>query len=197
MPKAKANASKPSSDFALKEAPSSDAALVQACVAGEQAAWRELVRRYAGLVYSVPMRLGLDEESSEDVFQMVFEALLRQLPKLREPRTLPKWLLTAARRISWKLIQQSKRPLAEPATAEQVAPSEELMQWERRTLVQQALERLGGRCQELLTTLYLGQSQPSYELVAQQLGLPLGSIGPTRARCMEKLMRLLQDVLEE
>src|SRR5262245_38122538 len=195
MPRTKVTLDR-SSSFPYGE-PQADAALVQACLSGDQAAWRALVQRYAGLVYSVPMRLGLDEDSSDDVFQMVFEVLLKQLPKLRDPRTLPKWFLTAAQRISWKYIRQSKRLLNAAPPGDAINPTEQLIQWERQHLVRTALDRLGGRCRELLTALYLGHAESSYDQVASDLGLPVGSIGPMRARCIQKLVQLLRENLGE
>jgi len=170
----------------------SDDGLISGCIAGEQSAWRELVHRYAGLVYSVPARLGLDDASSDDVFQMVFEVLLKQLPRLRDRQSLPKWLLTAAQRISWKVIRQQRKEQSAVVAEQASDPTEVLIKCERQHRVRQALARLGGRCQALLTALYLGQNQPNYGQVAQMLGLPLGSIGPTRARCIEKMIELLE-----
>ena len=169
-----------------------DRSLIEKCAAGDQAAWRELVRRYAGLVYSVPLRCGLDEQSADDVFQMVFEALLTQLGKLKDPQSLPKWLLTAAHRISWRSIKLSKRQWKGPVAPEDGPPANEIVErWERQRLIHQALDQLGDRCRELLTALYV-DSAPNYEQIAAKLGMALGSIGPTRARCIEKLIGLLQ-----
>ena len=77
-----------------------DPALIQACLDGSEAAWSALVMRYERLVYSVPSRLGLDEQSCEDVFQETFCILVRQLPSLRNRRGLPKWLITTAQRVA-------------------------------------------------------------------------------------------------
>lgn len=72
------------------------------------------------------------------------------------------------------------------------APDDDaLLRWERQHLIREALKRLGGRCETLLSELFLGKTEGSYDAVAERLGIPVGSIGPTRARCLKKLEELL------
>jgi RNA polymerase sigma factor (sigma-70 family) len=171
-----------------------DDELIAACLAGDQGAWRELVGRYSRLVLAVPRQCGLDGNDAEDVFQEVFAALLRQLGQLRSRQSLAKWLITTAHRSAWR--RYSRRGRCAELDAGIVAPGEppaELVErMEREHLVRSAVRRMGGRCERLLTALYLEGCEPSYEQVAQRLGIPRGSIGPARARCLAKLVHLLR-----
>jgi RNA polymerase sigma factor (sigma-70 family) len=173
----------------------SDEALVAACVSGEEAAWNELVCRYGQLVFSIPRRYGLDPDACEDIFQEVFSILIRQLPGIRRRSGLPKWFITTTHRVCRSWFRQARRRAGGLAhVAEAAAPPPDLvLHWERQQVVRQALRRLGGRCEELLTALYANQGSASYEDVARQIGAPIGSIGPTRARCLRKLLELLAD----
>jgi RNA polymerase sigma factor (sigma-70 family) len=168
----------------------SDRELVAACLNGESWAWDALLDRYSRLVYAVALRAGLTPEDAEDVFQTVFIRLLENLHRLREPQAIAAWLITTAKRASWNLLHQEQR---EPAIAEwllKTQPEEAL--WADQALVGEALEQVGERCKELLRLLYYDPDAPSYEVISQRLKMPLGSIGPTRARCLDKLHEILQ-----
>jgi len=173
-----------------------DHSLIEGCLGSDQTAWRQLIERYSRLVFSIPKRSGLDEQSCDDVFQTVFIALLDQLSKLRDYRTLPKWLITATHRATWRALKdrnprQSNGMLQDAGDRDPPAlPADQLIAWERQHLVRQAMERLGGRCQTLLEALYLDSTEPSYEIVSRRLQIPIGSIGPTRARCLAKLSEI-------
>ncbi len=171
----------------------SDPELIQRCLAGEQRAWDELVERYGRLVYSVPRRYGLSDADAGDVVQNVFLTAYRKLGGLKDQERLSAWLITTAHRESWRV---GKRSDAAGALNEQFAdvgsPSDdELVRWEQQHLVRLALEELGGSCRELLMALFLDRAKPSYETIADQLGIKVGSIGPTRARCFQKLEAIL------
>ncbi|HSB28198.1 MAG TPA: sigma-70 family RNA polymerase sigma factor, partial [Pyrinomonadaceae bacterium] len=86
----------------------SDAQLIKECRRGDEAAWESLVRRYQKLIYAIPRRAGLDEDEAAEVFQEVFTALLRQLENIEDPDRLHAWLVTTARRITWKMICGAK-----------------------------------------------------------------------------------------
>lgn len=168
-----------------------DAELVEACLQGDQLAWAELVRRYERLVYSIPRRQGLDGSAADDVFQETFAALVRQLEGLRNRSGLAKWLITTARRIAMRTkADRTQRAGSAPESVVQVA-DQSVAAWEHRARVNAALRELGGRCEELLLALHRGADTPAYDVIARQLGIPRGSIGPTRARCLEKLLELL------
>lgn len=172
----------------------SDSALIEACIGGQERAWNELVRRYARLVYSIPRRFGLSEADADDVFQAVFLDLYRSLERIRDPERLPGWLMTTAYRITWRTRRQSRQygELGEGADTIEAPTEEHLIGWERQHLVHAGLSELGGTCEKLLRLLFLDAASPSYETVAKRLGIKVGSVGPTRNRCFEKLDRILR-----
>ena len=170
-----------------------DAALVRACLAGEPGSWEALVRAYAPLVYSIARRAGLSPDDAEDVSQTVFTSLLTSLPALRDGQSVSKWLIVVAKRHAWK-VRQARQPSAAPDDlpdqhADSGTDSDDA--WRRRHAMQQGLASLGGRCQELLTALFIDRHQADYAQISQRLSIPIGSIGPTRNRCLRKLMEVL------
>jgi RNA polymerase sigma factor (sigma-70 family) len=174
----------------------SDPALIQACLKGDKAAWDKLVEQYGRLVYSIPRRYGLTPEDSDDVFQGVFLSAYRSLAKLKDQTRLSSWLITAAHRECWRVgKRREKYPHLDDSIADVAAPDDDQAeQWERQHVVRQGLAILGGKCQPLLEAIFLDSSDPSYEDIAKRLGMKVGSIGPTRARCFEKLQRVLADL---
>ncbi|MHC4949076.1 MAG: RNA polymerase sigma factor [Planctomycetota bacterium] len=173
----------------------SDPALVQACLRGDRAAWDRLVDQYGRLVYSIAHRYGLEEGDADDVFQAVFLVLFRRLETLKDQTRLSAWLITTTHRECWRIGRRSEVPGLEETITDLGEPSEEQSErWERQHLVRLGLERLGGRCQELLQALFLEGAETGYESIAARLGMPVGSIGPTRARCFAKLERILSEL---
>jgi RNA polymerase sigma factor (sigma-70 family) len=180
--------------------------LIQRCLHGDAAAWEQLVQRYAGLVHSVPIKYGLTPGEVDDVGQEVFLALAQGLHKIEDPERLPGWLVTTARRYSWRVMQQRAReqPASEADVADlEVLPtthnltqtvSDFLTDFEHQEVISLGMQRLGKRCQMLLTLIFLDRAEPSYEEISQQLGIPLGSIGPTRNRCLQQLRKLLEAI---
>ncbi len=177
---------------ALEERP-----LIEASLDGNQDAWAELVTRYGRLVMSVTRHCGLRENDAHDVFQKVFMFLFDQLPKLRDRSSLAKWLITTTGRTAWRHRLQSGNAIpldgASNAQDESPAPPAVVLRWEQQHQIRQALRRLGGRCEQLLSALYLEQPRPTYEEISRRLGIPRGSIGPTRTRCLAKLLAVLRD----
>jgi RNA polymerase sigma factor (sigma-70 family) len=181
--------------------PELDARLVERCLDGDQAAWSALVRRYERLVYAVARGYRLAPDDLADVFQDVFAALVRGLPRLRDARALCRWLASTTERIALATALRRRRERArEQGTPEErrdlVDSSEpagaELETLEEQMMVRLALGGLAGRCRELLEALYYRDPPPDYSAIAAELGMPIGSIGPTRARCLEKLERGLE-----
>ncbi len=175
-----------------------DSQLIAACLAGDGAAWNQLVERYQRLVYSVALRQGLTAEDAEDVFQAVFVILLGKLDTCRDHDRLAGWLTTITRREAWR-VQRERAAHAQGAgealaTQPSVEPSPEsaVQQMEEQDVVRQAVERLGPRCRLLLRRLFYSGEQPSYADIAREFGMPEGSIGPTRARCLERLRAILE-----
>lgn len=170
-----------------------DLAMLDAAVGGDGSAWREVVARYGLLVYPIPRRYGLDGHEAEDVFQDVFCIFLRHLPGIRRRSGLPKWFITTTHRVCRRYTAAKRSWLSVPPQRDdQSLPSELVGRWERQHLVGLALDRLGGRGQELLTALYSDQGPSRYAVVARTLDIPEGSIGPMRARCLGRLSRLLE-----
>jgi RNA polymerase sigma factor (sigma-70 family) len=170
---------------------------VEACLGGEEAAWRTLVERHAPLIFSIGRRSGLDEHENEDVFQDVFLHLFQQLRFLRDPQSLAKWLITTTYRCAWHARRARDCMALDGLDAPSADPPTELVeQWERRHLLRLALEQLDGRCQRVLATVFRPGpgSAMSYDEAALRLQLPRGSLGPTRARCLRKLARLLEEM---
>ena len=180
---------------------SDDATLVARCRAGDGTAWPLLVHRYQRLVYAIAQRAGLDDELAADVFQTVFLRLLQQLPRIADPGRLQAWIVTTAKREAWLQRERSQRTVSMTSTdpdsvddeAWSVAdgapgPEDSLAQWQQLASVQRGLDRLDERCRQLLRALF-GTESSAYEDVALRLDMPVGSIGPSRSRCLAKLRR--------
>lgn len=181
----------------------SDVQLVLACRRGDQLAWEKLIRRYQRLIYAIPLRAGLDEDHAAEIFQDVFATLFEKLNDIEQPEKLQAWLVTTTRRktlhaISKAQIQQShvvtdEEPYVATSIRDQAPlPDEQLLLLEEQHRIRTALSSLDERCQTLLKILFYVSDPPSYADIAISLGLPEGSIGPTRARCLAKLFRMLK-----
>jgi RNA polymerase sigma factor (sigma-70 family) len=139
-----------------------------------------------------------------DAFQDVFTIVWRNLDLLSEPAALPGWISTIARREAWRTArrrsrtaEQERRVAADPAGSGlpwQSPPADDASERaERAALVRHAVDRLDGRCRDMLTMLFWEEPTPPYDEVAERLGMPLGSLGPTRGRCLEKLRERLEE----
>jgi RNA polymerase sigma factor (sigma-70 family) len=181
-----------------------DEQLVASCRRGDEEAWEALVRRYQRLIYAVPRRAGLDEDAASEVFQDVFTALLENIESIEQPSRLQAWLVTTAKRKTWRAISRSarSRPFDSDESDEhdgmydladeRVLPDEVLVQLEEQHIVRVALGELEERCRVLLQMLFYVVEPPPYSEIAQALGTSEGSIGPTRARCLKKLLDVLR-----
>jgi RNA polymerase sigma factor (sigma-70 family) len=179
----------------------SDLQLVLACRRGDQLAWEKLIRRYQRLIYAIPLRAGLDEDQAAEIFQDVFTTFFQKLNDIEEPDKLQAWLVTTARRKTWRTIARSQtRTREDPEAANETdtvrdetpLPDEQLLILEEQHLIRTAVSMLDGRCQKLVQMLFYQGQPPSYSEIAASLGIPEGSIGPTRARCLGKLLRILK-----
>jgi RNA polymerase sigma factor (sigma-70 family) len=170
----------------LKTQPSSvDSALIQRCLKGDADSWADLIRRYERLIYSVA-RVLCPEESS-DVFQQVCLELYERLGDLRDEATLPKWLITVTRRKCYAAIREKRDNETFEATF--FAASTEIERIERQHAIDLSLNQLPEKCRTLVTLLY--RDELSYEDISIRLDMPVSSIGPTRARCLAKLKKML------
>jgi RNA polymerase sigma factor (sigma-70 family) len=182
----------------------SDEQLLSLCKAGDESAWKILVERYQRLVFTVPRRAGLNEDQASEVFQEVFTTFFEKLHDIEQPDRLRAWFVTTARRKTWRAIQKGKNLVSihsddddddsldfEQLPDKNILPDEALVQIEERHRVRTAVEALDEKCRELIKALFYVAELPSYTEIAQRLGRPEGSIGPTRARCLKKLLQLL------
>ena len=180
----------------------SDSELVSACTNGASWAWDALIDRYKRLVYSIALRAGLTEPDAADVFQVVFTRLFEGLHKIRDPQRLAPWLVTTTKRESWSVMRRRQRESTDSEIEQTLAQAEEWPlsarpdedQWIDQALVRDGLERLGGICRKLLWLLYFDAKEPSYKEISERAQMSLGSIGPTRARCLQKLRRILESM---
>jgi len=162
---------------------------------GDQRAWDALVERYAPLVWSVCRQYRLGEDAG-DVAQTVWLALVSQLGAIRDPAALAGWLSTATRRECARAARAARRLPAAGAVLdvadlpdERIGIAEaELLAAERRAALRQAFAELPAASRELVALLLADPPLP-YAEISARLGIPVGSIGPSRARCLEKLRR--------
>jgi RNA polymerase sigma factor (sigma-70 family) len=166
--------------------------LVERARRGDQAAWDELVSRHAGLVWAITRAHRLSAADAADVAQATWLKLVEHLPRLRNPDALCGWLATTARRECLRVLKQADRvvptPEAPDVAADRPGPDAKLIGDERAAVLWQALARLSGRDQMLLRVL-AADPPPSYQQIGAALGMPIGSIGPTRARALARLRR--------
>lgn len=179
----------------------SNADLIERCRIGDAAAWDELVRRYQRLVYAIPIREGLDLDEAAEVTQQTFAALVKELNNIRDPGRLASWLMTVARREVWR--SRRREGDSNPFDISTVEAEQEVddKDWTDRQAeiawVYDAVQTLGEPCRSLILGLFFDPSEPSYATVAVRIGRPIGSIGPLRARCLERLRQALEAGLVE
>jgi RNA polymerase sigma factor (sigma-70 family) len=174
-------------------------ALVTAAAAGEPQAWSQLIDRYAVLIRSVCRAHRLADADGDDVAQLTWLRAVEHIGRLRDPDRFGAWIATTARHECLRVLRGGRRvvPTADeiqgPLFAEHADPDETALSAERRAAVRTALAALPPRQRTLLRLLH-SESAPSYEAIGSALGMPVGSIGPTRGRALERLRRELQHV---
>ena len=176
--------------------------LLEQCLSGDEGAWETLVRRYANLIHATIRRVGLGRDDAEEAFQATTVAIFQQLPGLRNPDTLVSWIIGIAYRQGINVIRRKTRRPSGVALDDGIGerleaspehlPDEDLQRLERHQQVDECLNLLPGRCRELLTELFYGDLPPDYGAISKRLDMPVGSIGPTRARCLTKLRQILE-----
>lgn len=183
--------------------PSESATIVRRAREGDRDAWEQLVAEYTGMLRGVARRYRLDEAQQADVVQITWLRLFEHLDDLRDLERLPGWLATTARRTCLEVLRGSKREqpvefltelpaLADPRYpgTEEDTPERSAVRHEHQAIVRHVLAELPEEQQRLMTLLHTAPA-PSYQQVSVQLGMPIGSIGPTRARILAKLRTLL------
>ncbi len=163
---------------------------------GDRQAWDALVERYAPLTWSICRRHRLDDADAEDVGQSVWLQLVEQLDKLRDPAALPGWLVTTTSRECARVLRTMRGPYAAgywldaetiPDDQAQVAEQQVLV-GERHAALREAFTHLPPGCQQLIAVLIEDPPVP-YAEISARLGIPIGSIGPNRSRCLDRLRR--------
>jgi RNA polymerase sigma factor (sigma-70 family) len=165
--------------------------LLAAAAEGDSTAWDRIVERFAGLVWSVARGHGLAPADAADVSQTVWLRLVEHLGRIRDAERLPGWLSTTTRNESLRVLRNQQRQVPaddplEDAGDDGPPVDANLLGQERDALVWAGFGRLPGPCQVLLRLL-MADPPPSYQSIAETLGIPIGSIGPTRARCLDRL----------
>lgn len=173
--------------------------LVPAAAAGDRDAWDALVEGFGGLLWGICRAHRLGTSDAADVVQVVWLRLLEHLDTIQEPARLAGWLATTCRREC--LAQQRRSRRTRPVGDERLldlhaAPAagadRDVLVDDRDAALWRAFEQLSDRCREILRVLLLGpRDAGSYRFAADALGMPVGSLGPTRRRCLERLRTLL------
>ena len=201
-------ANKPEAESSTQHPLLDDRALVEACLKGDSGAWEALIKRYKRLIYSIPIKIGFSPIDAADVFQSVCVRMLERLSTLRDHGKISSWLMTTTTRECWRVAAHQRREKQSPvydeayerdlldnlAAAEPLADQQRIA-FEREQVVREALAKLAERCRTLVTLLFYHKEELSYGEIAGRLGIPLNSLGPTRARCLKKLKKLLEGKL--
>lgn len=176
-----------------------DRELVDRCLDHEPGAWEELLRSYGRLIYSTTNKAGLGPEEQEDAFQSSVMAIYRQLPKLRDREKIVSWIVGIAwrqavnrirlrsREIRMEEVEDSVLRGSLDPPADSALPDEDRVALERAQHAMEALDSLPGRCRRLLTLMFYEHPPLDYAEIARREGVPIGSLGPTRARCLRKM----------
>jgi RNA polymerase sigma factor (sigma-70 family) len=174
------------------------AEVVSAAAAGDQVAWRELVSRYARTVWFVTRSFRLSDSDAEDVSQTTWLLLAVHLKTIKEPAAVGGWLATTTRRECIRLLRRRGREVPvdplEPAEDRDAGiehGEDAVLRAEQRALVRVAFAQLPDACRRLLGML-MRDPPPPYEVISVELGIPRGSIGPTRRRCLERLRKVIE-----
>jgi RNA polymerase sigma factor (sigma-70 family) len=172
--------------------------LVSLAASGDSQAWDELVASFGRLVWATARAVGLDPEDAADVSQTTWLKLAEHIGGLRDPERVAAWLVTTTRREAIRVTRLESRTVPVDPWADLNETSDEdltevIERVEEATRLHEAIGELSGGCRDLLLALTL-EPTPAYADVSARLGMPIGSIGPTRARCLAHLRALLADL---
>jgi RNA polymerase sigma factor (sigma-70 family) len=185
--------------FPATAEPGSDQELLRQCVDGDQIAWERLIHRYRNLIFSIPVRMGLSQDDANEIFQETCLALISELPRIREPKALAAWLIKVTLSKSARFHRTNSRhprDLQEDALARIASgdiPGEDLAEVQRVQILRESVLELASRCRTLIERLFLTVPPEPYEVVAENLGIPKGSIGFNRNRCLSQLRQRLEE----
>ncbi|HEY1342457.1 MAG TPA: sigma-70 family RNA polymerase sigma factor [Bryobacteraceae bacterium] len=173
--------------------------LVEECLRGSEQAWRVLVDRYKNLVYSIPLKCGVQPQDAADIFQSVCLELFNELPRLRDAEAIQGWLIRVTTRkcYHWKRQQMARLDGWDESQVDAMSegapmPAETLAGLEREQMVREAIAMLPPRCREMIELLFFEQPPKPYAEVAKRLRLATGSIGFIRGRCLNRLKKILE-----
>lgn len=172
------------------------AALFAAYRAGNEAKMAELVSLLTPIMWHTARAQRLDRDSAEDVVQTAWLALVRSAESIADPQAVLQWLIVSVRREAWRVVKRSDRMQPREIEADDVVsgpqdlPEEMVLRDDADSRLWQHIQQLSERCQALLRVIAFAD-RPDYAAVAKALGMPVGSIGPTRGRCLAKLRQQL------
>ena len=178
---------------------SPNARLIKECLEHNEQAWHALVDRYGRLVASIPRRMSIPPEDAADIFQSVFLDLFNELPRLREPKALLAWLISATTHKCYRW-RRGREMLSGPSDADwletidekaPIAP-DQMAKLETEQTVREAIASLPPRCREMIELLFFEHPPMRYREVAKRLRLAPGSIGFIRGRCLKRLKETLE-----
>jgi RNA polymerase sigma factor (sigma-70 family) len=171
--------------------------VVERAIAGDRSAWETLVDRYTGLICSVTRQFRLSDADAADVMQTTWLRLLEHIRQINDTSRVGPWLATTARRECLRLVSNRKRVVLtgdaddlDRCDAVQPEIDASLLAAERSTVVNDALSQLPPRWRDIMTLLSADPPM-AYEEISQTLNVPIGSIGPTRRRCLRRLQGML------
>ena len=185
-----------------------DGWLVAACLSGGHAAWEALIIRYQRLIYSIPLKARLSQDDAADIFQSVCLKFYEKLPTIRDKDKISSWLITTTTRECWRMSARNRRerPAAGstdedgedllkeiPASGPLIDEQREVIETQHQ--VRQGVDALPERCLDLISMLFYQKDELTYVDIARRMKMPVPSVGPTRARCLEKLKKLLEGKL--
>jgi RNA polymerase sigma factor (sigma-70 family) len=166
--------------------------------AGDEAKMGDLVALLTPLLWHTARAQRLDAQAAEDVVQMSWLALVRSADSIIEPQAVMQWLMVTVRREAWRMVKKSDQVEPREFEADDLVtsptdlPEEQVLREQADSRLWQHISRLSERCRALLRVVAFAD-RPDYVSVAEALGMPIGSIGPTRGRCLAKLRQLLAD----
>jgi RNA polymerase sigma factor (sigma-70 family) len=173
--------------------------LVRCAVEGDQHAWNELVEEFGGLVWATARGYRLSHADAAEVSQITWLRLVENLDRLHDPGRVGAWLATTARHECIRQLRRTSRVIPSADLPEHVGesgtPDEELLAAERERALWSAMERLPARDRKLLRML-VADPTPSYAEISAALQMPIGSIGPTRARALQRLRSQMEQMGE-
>lgn len=176
---------------------SSDQVLIAACRTGDQDAWRTVYDQYHRLVAAIARSYGATDHDADEIVQISFSILHDSIHRIADDSRLAAWLSTIARRHTWRLLEARRRStpteLAEGAIAHDPV-REHSDRSADEELLRAALRLMPSRCRVLLEALYLRPDEPAYLEIAAELDMPIGSIGPTRSRCLGRLREIVESM---